>query len=129
MCRLHQIIRSGLAPALAFAIGVAMVVVPDASFADEAEEAQAPAQRPAAIEEIVVTARHREETLQDVPVTIAAFAEEDLLRYNIHTLTELSSLVPNFQVFAGNSGNGSNLYLRGSSPSPPRIPETSSSWN
>jgi iron complex outermembrane receptor protein len=120
MRRLHQIVRSGLAPALAFAIGIAMVVVPGASSADEAEEMQAPdvAQEPerrpsTVIEEITVTARHQEEGLQDVPVAIAAFGEEDLQRYNVHTLTELSSLVPNFQIFPGNSGNGSHLYLRG----------------
>ncbi len=65
------------------------------------------------IEEIVVTARQQQEGLQDVPVTIAAFTEEDLDRYNITTLTEASDLVPNFQIFHGGSGNGSNLILRG----------------
>jgi len=65
------------------------------------------------IEEIIVTARQREETLQDVPVTVAVFTEEDLQRYGITTLTEASKLVPNFRIFHGGSGNGSNLYLRG----------------
>ena len=48
----------------------------------------APAIAQLAIEEITVTARQREETLQDVPVTVAAFTEEDLQRYAITTLTE-----------------------------------------
>ena len=82
-----------------------------------AQEAAAPAAAPekesAGIEEIIVTARQKEETLQDVPVTVAAFTEGDLERYNIQNLTEASKLVPNFQIVAGGSGNGSNLYLRG----------------
>ena len=65
------------------------------------------------IEEIIVTARQREETLQDVPVTVAAFTEGDLDRYNISTLTDAAKLVPNLQIVQGQSGNGSNLFLRG----------------
>ncbi|MBM4204382.1 MAG: TonB-dependent receptor [Gammaproteobacteria bacterium] len=66
-----------------------------------------------AIEEVLVTARRREETLQDVPVTVAALTEEDLDRYQINTLTDASRLVPNFSIFHGGSGNGSNIILRG----------------
>ena len=65
------------------------------------------------IEEVLVTARRRQETLQDVPVTVAALTEQDLDRYNISTLTEASKLVPNFSIFHGGSGNGSNVILRG----------------
>lgn len=65
------------------------------------------------LEEIIVTARQQEETLQDVPVTVAAVSEETLDRYNITTLSEASKLVPNFQIFHGGSGNGSNIRLRG----------------
>jgi iron complex outermembrane receptor protein len=65
------------------------------------------------IEEVLVTARQREETLQDVPVTVSVITEEELDRYNISTLTEASKLVPNFLVFQGGSGNGSNIILRG----------------
>ena len=65
------------------------------------------------VEEIIVTARRQEETLQDVPVTVAALTEQDLDRYNITTLVEASELVPNFLVFHGTGGSGSNLVLRG----------------
>ncbi len=65
------------------------------------------------LEEVVVTARQQEESLLDVPVTVAAFSEEDLQRYNINTLTEAAKLVPNFQIWQGGSGNGSNIILRG----------------
>ncbi|HEX7034186.1 MAG TPA: TonB-dependent receptor [Pseudomonadales bacterium] len=68
---------------------------------------------PRVIEEVIVTARQQQETLQDVPVAIAALTEQDLDRYNITTLTDASTLVPNFMVFQGGSGNGSNVILRG----------------
>ena len=65
------------------------------------------------IEEIIVTARQQAETLQDVPVTIAALTEADLDRYNITNLVDAAKMVPNMVVSHGGSGNGSNLRLRG----------------
>lgn len=65
------------------------------------------------IEEVVVTARQQAETLQDVPVTIAAMTEADLDRYNITNLVDAAKMVPNMLVAQGGSGNGSNLRLRG----------------
>ena len=71
------------------------------------------AQHSGDIEEIIVTARQQEETLQDVPVTIAAFSEQDLDRYNITNLVDAAKMVPNMVVSHGGSGNGSSLRLRG----------------
>jgi len=65
------------------------------------------------IEEIIVTARQQEETLQDVPVTVAAFSEADLDRYNITNLVDAAKMVPNMVIAHGGSGNGSSLRLRG----------------
>lgn len=65
------------------------------------------------IEEIIVTARQQAETLQDVPVTIAALTEEDLDRYNITSLVDAAKMVPNMVIAPGGSGNGASLRLRG----------------
>ena len=65
------------------------------------------------IEEIIVTARQQQETLQDVPVTIAALTEADLDRYNITNLVDAAKMVPNMVISPGGSGNGSSLRLRG----------------
>lgn len=65
------------------------------------------------IEEIIVTARQQAETLQDVPVTVAAMTEADLDRYNITNLVDAAKMVPNMLVAQGGSGNGSNVRLRG----------------
>ena len=65
------------------------------------------------LEEVIVTARQQAETLQDVPVTIAALTEEDLDRYNITSLVDAAKMVPNMVIAQGGSGNGSSLRLRG----------------
>ena len=65
------------------------------------------------VEEIIVTARQQQETLQDVPVTIAALTEADLDRYNITNLVDAAKMVPNMVISHGGSGNGSSLRLRG----------------
>ena len=65
------------------------------------------------IEEVTVTARRQAETLQDVPVTIAAMTEADLDRYNITNLVDAAKMVPNMLIAQGGSGNGANLRLRG----------------
>lgn len=44
----------------------------------------------AAIEEIVVTTRKREENLQDVPVSVTAFSAESIERKGINTLQDIS---------------------------------------
>lgn len=67
----------------------------------------------AMIEEVIVTARRQAESFQDVPVTVAVFTEEDLDRYNINTITDAAKMIPNFSVSHGESGNGSQIYLRG----------------
>ncbi|MEZ5481810.1 MAG: TonB-dependent receptor plug domain-containing protein [Porticoccaceae bacterium] len=68
----------------------------------------------AALEEIVVTARKKEESLQDVPVTVNAVSERTLDALKIDEVEELTSLVPNLtlQTSAG-VGSGSSVRLRG----------------
>ncbi|MEJ2087762.1 MAG: TonB-dependent receptor [Gammaproteobacteria bacterium] len=61
----------------------------------------------AAIEEVVVTARKREESLQDVPVAVSAFTEEEINQIYGQTIGEFSKYTPNVvlarQPYAGNA--------------------------
>jgi iron complex outermembrane recepter protein len=75
--------------------------------------AQAPAVQPRAIEEIVVTARGREETVRDIPVAITAVSGDDLERYNLTRFDELGSLIPQLDIVRGNSGSGASINMRG----------------
>ena len=68
----------------------------------------------AGIEEIVVTAQKREESLQDTPVSIAAFSAQDLERKGINGLTDLRANVPALQLtpFPNNAAT-TQIFMRG----------------
>jgi iron complex outermembrane recepter protein len=64
------------------------------------------------IEEIVVTAQKREESISDVPIAISAFSGEQLKTFRITDTRQLELLVPGFKV--GDSGFNTPIYtMRG----------------
>ena len=75
--------------------------------------AQETAQGPR-VEEIIVTAQRREQSLKDVPISIASFGEEKLAKLGINKIEDLSTNVPNLFV---NNFNGTadtvRLFIRG----------------
>lgn len=82
------------------------------------------AQGAAGLEEIVVSARKREEALLEVPIAITAFSAEQLEKAQIFDLRELTLLAPGmtFQAVGGNGPGGrynSNLIFRGMTNSAP----------
>ena len=62
-----------------------------------------------ALEEIVVTARKRSESVQDVPVSIQAISEESLKDMNAKGLMDYSRFVPSVSVVG--YGNGSSTIV------------------
>src|SRR5690349_3266218 len=50
-----------------------------------------------ALEEVVVTARKREESLQDTPIAISAFSAAALERQQITSTEDLDQVAPNLQ--------------------------------
>jgi iron complex outermembrane receptor protein len=71
----------------------------------------------AGIEEIVVTARKREENLQDAPISISAFSAESLQRRSLDQVSEIGRFSPNVQFndSAPISGNNATsvVFIRG----------------
>jgi iron complex outermembrane receptor protein len=69
------------------------------------------------VEEIVVTARKREESLQDIPLTVSVFQAEQIEQADIRGLEQVSNLSPGFRfVNQGNAEPGrihSQLKFRG----------------
>ncbi|MEM9530603.1 MAG: TonB-dependent receptor [Pseudomonadota bacterium] len=69
------------------------------------------------IEEITVTARKREESLADVPVSITAFSSDDIIAGDLTGLDDVSTLTAGFQFFdQGNQQPGrynTQLQFRG----------------
>ncbi len=47
------------------------------------------------LEEIIVTARKREESLQDVPLSITAFSEEAIAAAGMNSITDVATFTPN----------------------------------
>jgi iron complex outermembrane receptor protein len=63
-----------------------------------------------ALEEIVVTARRREESLQQVPVAITAFTMADIEARNIENTEDLNVLLPNVDIRGGGVSNGTSSF-------------------
>ena len=66
----------------------------------------------AALEEIVITAQKREQSLQDVPVTVNALSGENLEDFGVDDLFDVANLVPGM-VFSRAPDDGLALTLRG----------------
>ncbi|WP_317930233.1 TonB-dependent receptor [Halioxenophilus sp. WMMB6] len=99
------LVKMSLAIALANATSFAMAQSGDSE----------PAAR--VLEEIVVTARRREESLQDIPVAVSALDSEALRAQNVTQLNDLGTQVPSFRVSTGGSStNEPVLSIRGQRP-------------
>ena len=73
------------------------------------------AQQAGEFEEILVTARRRTESVQDVPVAVSALSAEALRTRGIHTEADLQTAIPGLIVRSGNNNNQLNYVIRGES--------------
>ena len=80
------------------------------SAAAQAPASEQPRQR-AVLEEVLVTATLRAESLQDVPVSVNAVGSEKLFEAGIDKVEDLQAYVPNLTMSEG--GIGTNIYIRG----------------
>jgi len=64
------------------------------------------------IAEITVTAQRRNESVQDVPITIQAITGAQLTQLNVQTLNDLLKYTPNV-TFASNGPGAGQIYMRG----------------
>jgi iron complex outermembrane receptor protein len=82
----------------------------------EAQEAAPVMAAPASggLEEVIVTARRREEDLQSVPIAISAFTSDELHMLQAEDLSGLQGTVPNMNLVQGRgSATSANIYIRG----------------
>jgi len=94
--------------------------MPAAADQDAQGESAQTAADPAKLEGITVTARKREETLQDVPVAVTAFTPDRLDTLNVQDLGDLAGQVPNTTIYAARgSSNTVTAYIRGIGQSDP----------
>ena len=82
-----------------------------ADTADHREDSAQP------IEEIVVTARRREENLQQVPISVTAITGAQLEARQLYSMDQLSAVVPNLQFDKAAPSSGSSsvgqIFIRG----------------
>ena len=97
--------------------GISCLAMLLASAATAQPVAQPSADTASGLEEIVVTARRRDERLQSVPIAITAFSQQDLTEKRINQLEELAYQTPSLAVSLNGSDAfapfGANLRLRG----------------
>jgi iron complex outermembrane receptor protein len=74
--------------------------------------AQASASTGIGLEEVIVTARRKEEKAQTVPITITSFSQAALEKQEIHAATDLNKVVPAIQICC-NRGAASFVWIRG----------------
>jgi len=67
------------------------------------------------LEEVMVTATKREESIYDVPIAVSAFTEDIIFRQGIMDLTDIGKYVPNMAVtaFGGGQVSSVNVFIRG----------------
>ena len=90
------------------------VVALSAAAAPIAHAQDAGGQEIITMEEMVVTAQRRAQSIQDVPIAVSAFSQSDLDRLNINEALDLTFTIPNF-IGHNNTGLGSAnvYYIRG----------------
>ena len=107
---------TSLSVAIGLATGLFHVLPVHAQQADNAPVATDTAKPKNAkqLDTVVVTARKREETLQDVPIAVSAFTAQSLERQNVQSLSDLQGKVPSLQIYAARGSNTTlTAYIRG----------------
>ncbi|WP_394728921.1 TonB-dependent receptor [Altererythrobacter sp. GH1-8] len=86
-----------------------------------AQEADAPEEANSATQgnTIIVTARKREESLQDTPLSIQAFSEEEIARSDIADLADLAAFAPGVSLFENTDRGYGQVFIRGMQNTPP----------
>lgn len=104
---------------LSLAIACALLAPP--AWAQSADaQTQQPQTEATTLGGVTVTARKREETLQEVPVAVTAFTPEALDRLAVDDLGDLDAQVPNLTVYAARGSSSTiTAYIRGIGQSDP----------
>jgi iron complex outermembrane recepter protein len=70
--------------------------------------------RSGVIEELIVTSQRRAESIQDVPISVTAFNQEDIERISPRTLRDLDAMVPNVRIGMVTAAPGQGaIFIRG----------------
>jgi iron complex outermembrane receptor protein len=65
------------------------------------------------LEEIIVTGRKRNESLQEIPVAVSALSAEQIDRQDLTSLEKIAAVTPQLTVGRASSGSGAQISMRG----------------
>ncbi|WP_029624101.1 TonB-dependent receptor [Sphingomonas sp. PAMC 26617] len=85
----------------------------DSAAATKVSPARAATDAAQSSDDIVVTASKREQTLQDVPISVAVTSQQTIDRAQIRDLVDLQSVVPSLKVAQFNTVGQTNFIIRG----------------
>lgn len=102
-----------LNPLSASISGILTMAIVGTSVAYAQEGAVEVLQETSGLEEVIVTARKREESVQDVPGLVAAFGELQIRENDLTSLEKLAAATPNFSVGRASNGSGAQITMRG----------------
>ncbi|WP_221796641.1 TonB-dependent receptor [Aquisediminimonas sediminicola] len=91
-------------------IALALSSISTAALAQNTADSQA---QEGGLQDIVVTARKRAESVQDVPVAVTAISAEAIRQQDLTSLEKVAARTPNFSVGRASNGSGAQLTLRG----------------
>ena len=93
---------------------VAVLAIATAALQVGAADADAPSNSSHAIQETIVTARRQAENIQDVPLSVTAFSDEDIARVAPRTLRDFDGLSPNVRIGMNTAGpSAAAIFIRG----------------
>ncbi len=91
-----------------------------AATASTQDSPQAATNQASSLGTVKVTARKREETLQEVPVAVTAFTADALEKLNVNDISDIGSQVPNLTIYAARGSSSTvTAYIRGVGQSDP----------
>ncbi len=112
--------RHALCLAILGALVAAPAMAQDSGSAAGSSDSDQQSSEVKSIGKVKVTARKRDETLQEVPVAVTAFTPERLETLNIQDLGDLGRQVPNLTVYAARGSSSTiTAYIRGIGQSDP----------
>lgn len=94
-----------------FLIGASLTVLAMSGAAAQAQ--QDPEQAVSASEDIIVTARRKDERLQDVPTTINAVTADTIEKLNLREFRDIQNVVPGLQLTNASNGFSAGATVRG----------------
>lgn len=100
--------------ALFSTVAAAVLAIPFPGVANAQDEPQQAEQesRNLVLDNLVITARKREENLQDVPIAVTGIGSEELREEQITDLSEIAAKVPSF-TFQSQNSMESEMFIRG----------------